>query len=78
MSELTPIQETIKGWADDLVDISGMSDLISFKTTKNTTIIPELKSVEKLLQGKSVLLPNIIDLKLRENKTAANQKFRPR
>ena len=71
MSEATNLQERIRGWADDLVDISGRSDLISFKTTKTRTITPDLKSVEKLLQGKSVLLSQIIDLELRENKTAA-------
>ena len=71
MSEAINLQERIRGWADDLVDISGRSDLISFKTTKTRTITPDLKSVEKLLQGKSVLLSQIIDLELRENKTAA-------
>ena len=62
MSEAINLQERIRGWADDLVDISGRSDLISFKTTKTRTITPDLKSVEKLLQGKSVLLSQIIDL----------------
>jgi len=59
-------------WAEELVDLSGRNDLISFRQTKTSTLIPSDTAVEKLLKGESVLLSEIIDLDNSENKKAAS------
>ncbi len=59
-------------WAEELVDLSGRNDLISFRQTKTSTLVPSDSAVEKLLKGESVLLPEIIDLEIPENKKAAS------
>ena len=59
-------------WAEELVDLSGRNDLISFRHTKTSTLVPSDSAVEKLLKGESVLLPEIIDLEIPENKKAAS------
>ena len=55
------IQERIKGWAEKLIDLSGRSDLISFRETKTSTIIPIDKAVKRLFKGESVLISDLID-----------------
>jgi very-short-patch-repair endonuclease len=59
-------------WAEELVDLSGNNDLISFRQTKTSTLVPSDTAVEKLLSGESVLLPEIIDLDIPENKKSAS------
>ena len=59
-------------WAEELVDLSGNNDLISFRQTKTSTLVPSDTAVEKLLRGESVLLPEIIDLDIPENKKSAS------
>ena len=59
-------------WAEELVDLSGNNDLISFRQTKISTLVQSDTAVEKLLKGESVLLPKIFDLENFENKKAAS------
>ena len=54
MSEL---QERFQRWADELVDLAAKNDLINFKATKTSTILPELRGFSKLLNGDTVTIP---------------------
>ena len=58
MSEL---QERFQRWADELVDLSAKNDLINFKVTKTSTILPDPKALAKLLNGDSVAITDICD-----------------
>lgn len=59
-------------WAEELVDLSGRNDLISFRQTKTSTLVPSDAAVEKLRKGESVPLSEIIDLEIPENKKSAS------
>jgi len=54
------VLEKIKSWADELVDLSGRNDLISFRQTKTTSYIPSDEIVESLLNGDSVWKPHAL------------------
>ena len=68
MSDLT---RRFQQWADELVDLSGRNDLISFRVTRTSTIVPNDDSVRRLLAGDSLLISQIVDLDLAESKKAA-------
>ncbi len=68
MAELT---QRFQQWADELVDLSGRNDLISFRETKTSTIFPRDEAVKKLLSAESLSIGQIIDLELSESKKAA-------
>ena len=68
MVELT---QRFQQWADELVDLSGRNDLISFRVTKTSTVIPLQTAVGKLLAGESLLIGQVVDLDLAESKKAA-------
>lgn len=59
--------EKIKSWADELVDLSGRNDLISFRQTKTTSYIPSDEIVESLLNGDSVSVSDLEDLEAEGN-----------
>jgi very-short-patch-repair endonuclease len=69
---MTVLTQRFQQWAEELVDLSGRNDLISFRQTKSSTLVPSDTGVEKLLNGESVLLPEIIDLEIPENKKSAS------
>ena len=59
---MTDLTFRFQQWADELVDLSGRNDLISFRETKTSTVIPREDSVRKLLSGESLLIGQIVDL----------------
>ena len=59
MSEL---QERFQRWADELIDLTAKNDLINFKVTKTSTILPEPKGLSKLLNGNTVAITDLCDL----------------
>jgi len=59
-------------WAEELVDLSGRNDFISFRQTMTSTLVPSETGVEKLLKGELVLLSELIDLEIPENKKSAS------
>jgi very-short-patch-repair endonuclease len=68
---MTDLTFRFQQWADELVDLSGGNDLISFRETKTSTVIPREEAVRKLLGGESLLIGRIVDLELAESKKAA-------
>jgi very-short-patch-repair endonuclease len=68
MPDLT---QRFQQWADELVDLSGRNDLISFRVTRASTVIPNEDAVGKLLSGESLLIGQVVDLELAESKKAA-------
>ena len=68
---MTDLTLRFQQWADELVDLSGRNDLISFRETKTSTVIPREDSVRKLLSGESLLIGQIVDLEVAESKKAA-------
>ena len=61
------VLEKIKSWADELVDLSGRNDLISFRQTKTTSYIPSDEIVESLLNGDSVSVADLEALEAEGN-----------
>jgi len=59
MSEL---QERFQRWANELVDLTARNELINFKVTKTSTILPEPKGLSKLLNGDTVAITDLCDL----------------
>ena len=59
MSEL---QERFQRWADELVDLTARNELINFKVTKTSTILPDPKGLSKLLNGDMVAITDLCDL----------------
>ena len=59
MSEL---QERFQRWADELVDLTARNELINFKGTKTSTILPDPKAISKLLNGDTVAITDLCDL----------------
>ena len=59
MSEL---QERFQRWADELVDLTARNELINFKVTKTSTILPDPKGLSKLLNGDTVAISDLCDL----------------
>ena len=59
MSEL---QDRFQKWADELVDLTAKNDLINFKVTKTSTVIPDTNAVKRLLNGDLVPISEICDL----------------
>ena len=59
MSEL---QERFQRWADELVDLTARNELINFKVTKTSTILPDPKGLSKLLNGDTVAITDLCDL----------------
>jgi very-short-patch-repair endonuclease len=68
---MTDLAQRFQQWADELVDLSGRNDLISFRVTKTSTIIPVEDAVRKLLSGESLQMGQVVDLELAESKKAA-------
>ena len=56
------LQERFQGWADELVDLTAKNDLINFKVTKTSTILPDPAGLSKLLKGESVSITDLCDL----------------
>ena len=65
------IQERIKSWAEKLIDLSGKNDLISYRDAKTISITPSRDVVDKLLDGSSVKIAEIIDLEDKDQKKGA-------
>ena len=65
------IQERIKSWAEKLIDLSGTNDLISYRDAKTISIKPSKEIVDKLIDGQSVKISEIIDLEDKEQKKGA-------
>ena len=65
------IQERIKSWAEKLIDLSGKNDLISYRDAKTISITPSREIVDKLLDGASVKIGEIIDLEDKDQKKGA-------
>ena len=59
MSEL---QERFQRWANELVDLTARNELINFKVTKTSTILPDPKGLSKLLNGDMVAITDLCDL----------------
>ena len=59
MSEL---QNRFQKWADELVDLTAKNDLINFKVTKTSTVIPDGNAVRRLLDGDLVPISEICDI----------------
>ena len=59
MSEL---QERFQRWADELVDFTFRNELVNFKVTKTSTILPDPKGLFKLLNGNTVAITDLCDL----------------
>ena len=59
MSEL---QERFHRWADELVDLTARNELINFKVTKTSTMLPDPKGLSKLLNGDTVAISDLCDL----------------
>ena len=55
------LQERFQGWADELVDLTAKNDLINFKITKTSTILPDPAGLSKLLKGESVSITDLCD-----------------
>ena len=53
-AEMSELQERFQRWADELVDLTARNELINFKVTKTSTILPEPKGLSKLLNGDTV------------------------
>ena len=68
---LEAVQEKVKGWANQLVDLSGRNNLITFRETKTTTIIPTDEAAKKLINGESLLISDILPLDKEGNEKAA-------
>jgi len=68
---MTDLTQRFQQWADELVDLSGRNDLISFRVTRTSTVIPNEDAVRKLLSGESLLIGQVVDLELAESKKAA-------
>ena len=62
------IQERIKSWAEKLIDLSGINDLISYRHAKTISIKSSKEIVDKLLEGSSIKINEIIDLEDKEKK----------
>lgn len=56
------LQERFQRWADELVDLTARNELINFKVTKTSTILPELQGLSKLLNGDTVAIMDLCDL----------------
>ena len=61
------VLEKIKSWADELVDLSGRNDLISFRQTKTTSYIPSDEIVESLFNGDSISVADLEALEAEGN-----------
>ena len=68
---LEAVQEKVKGWANQLVDLSGRNNLITFRETKTTTIIPTDEAAKRLINGDSLLISDILPLDQEGNEEAA-------
>ena len=55
------LADQYRAWAEELVDLTAVNDLINFKPTKTTTIYPLDEAVDRLLKGESLLLSEISD-----------------
>ena len=60
MSEL---QECFQRWADELVGLTARNELINFKVTKTSTILPDPQGLSKLLNGDMIAISDLCDLK---------------
>jgi len=67
---MTDLVQRFQQWADELVDLSGRNDLISFRVTKTSTIIPVEDAVRRLLSGESLQIGQVVDLELVESRKA--------
>ena len=56
------LQERFQRWADELVDLTARNELINFKVTKTSTILPKSKGLSKLLNGDTVAITDLCDL----------------
>ena len=68
MSEL---QERFQRWADELVDLTARNELINFKVTKTSTILPDPKALAKLLKGDCVGITDLCDFNDPDQQKAA-------
>ena len=68
---MTDLTQRFHQWADELVDLSGRNDLISFRVTRTSTVIPNEDSIGELLSGESLLMGQVVDLDITESKKAA-------
>ena len=59
MSEL---QERFQRWADELVDLTARNELMNFKVTKTSTILPEPSGLSRLLNGDTIATTDLCDL----------------
>tara|TARA_B100000674_G_scaffold163826_1_gene131316 strand:- start:819 stop:4844 length:4026 start_codon:yes stop_codon:yes gene_type:complete len=59
---MTSLQERFQRWSDELVDLSARNDLINFRVTRSSTVIPEKDGLSKLLQGETVSIGDLCDL----------------
>ena len=59
---MTCLQERFLQWADELVDLTAKNDLINFRVTKTSTIIPAEEGLSKLLRGETVAIADLCDL----------------
>ncbi|MBE9154979.1 DUF4011 domain-containing protein [Cyanobium sp. LEGE 06113] len=59
---MSDLQERFQRWADELVDLTARNDLINFKFTKTSTILPAPKGLSKLLNGDTVAITDLCDL----------------
>ncbi len=66
------LEERYRQWADELVDLSGRNDLISFRQTKTSTLLPSEEAIERLFKEESLLLSDLIDLETAEDRKAAS------
>ena len=58
---MSTLEERFQRWADELVDLTARNDLINFKITKTSTILPEASGLTKLLNGESVAITDLCD-----------------
>lgn len=65
------LEQRYRQWADELIDLSGRNDLISFQQTMGGTLIPSKEAVKRLLEGESLLISEFIDIEIAENRRAA-------
>ena len=66
-----PLADQYRAWAEELVDLTAVNDLINFKPTKTTTIYPLDEAVDRLLKGESLLLSEISDFSDEVNSKAS-------
>ncbi|MDA7430996.1 AAA domain-containing protein [Synechococcus sp. AH-601-O20] len=59
---MAQLQERFQSWADQLVDLTAKNDLINFKVTKTSTVLPDPAGLTKLLKGDSVSISDLCDL----------------